>query len=86
MVRNPISRFLREYLLAKDVKENVEKQKEIEESKENGELKIGAKVNHKYFGYGTVVSIDDVFLQIVFDKDKTIKKIKKDYPFIKILS
>ena len=86
MVRNPISRFLREYLLAEDVKENVEKQKEIEESKENGELKIGAKVNHKYFGYGTVVSIDDVFLQIVFDKDKTIKKIKKDYPFIKILS
>ena len=85
MVRNPISRFLREYLLAEEVKENVERQKEIEESREGGEVKVGAKVNHKYFGEGVIVSIDENYLQIVFEKDKSIKKIKRDYPFIKIL-
>ena len=49
-------------------------------------MKVGAKVNHKYFGYGTIVSMDDNYLQIVFEKDQTIRKIKKDYPYIKILS
>ena len=86
IMHNQISRFLKEYLLAKDVKSNVEKHREEAEALENGEMKVGAKVNHKYFGYGTIVSMDDNYLQIVFEKDQTIRKIKKDYPYIKILS
>ena len=84
IVRNKISRFLTEYLTAEDVKESVEQQKEKEAST-NGELRVGAKVNHKYFGYGKVIALDDFFVQIIFDKDQTIKKIKRDYPHIKVL-
>ncbi len=84
VVRNKISRFLSEYLTAEDVKENVELQKEKEASS-GGEMRVGAKVNHKYFGYGKVVALDDMFVQIIFDKDQSIKKIKRDYPHIKVL-
>ena len=84
VVRNRISRFLSEYLTAEDVKENVELQKEKEASA-GGEMRVGAKVNHKYFGYGKVVALDDMFVQIIFDKDQSIKKIKRDYPHIKVL-
>lgn len=48
-------------------------------------MRVGAKVNHKYFGYGKVVALDDMFVQIIFDKDQSIKKIKRDYPHIKVL-
>ena len=84
IVRNKISRFLTEYLTAEDVKENVELQKE-KEATSTGELCVGAKVNHKYFGYGKVIALDDFFVQIIFDKDQSIKKIKRDYPHIKVL-
>lgn len=84
MVQNHISRFLNEYLTAEDVKENVEKAKEREENS-NHELRVGSKVNHKYFGYGKVIAIDDLFVQIIFEKDQSIKKIKKDYPYLKVL-
>ena len=84
VVRNRISRFLSEYLTAEDVKENVELQKEKEASS-TGEMRVGAKVNHKYFGYGKVVALDEMFVQIIFDKDQSIKKIKRDYPHIKVL-
>ena len=50
------------------------------------ELKVGCKIDHKYFGYWTVVSIDDDFILIVFEKDQQLKKIKKDYPHMKVLS
>lgn len=84
VVRNKISRFLSEYLTAEDVKESVELQKE-KEATSGGEMRVGAKVNHKYFGYGKVVALDDMFVQIIFDKDQSIKKIKRDYPHIKVL-
>ena len=84
VVKNRISRFLTEYLTAEDVQESVQQAKEKEETS-LGELRVGAKVNHKYFGYGKVVAIDDMFVQIIFDKDQSIKKIKRDYPHIKVL-
>ncbi len=84
VVKNRISRFLTEYLTAEDVQESVQQAKEKEETS-SGELRVGAKVNHKYFGYGKVVAIDDMFVQIIFDKDQSIKKIKRDYPHIKVL-
>lgn len=84
IVRNKISRFLSEYLTAEDVKEACEKAKE-KENESNGEMTVGSKVNHKYFGYGKVVALDEMFVQIIFEKDQSIKKIKRDYPHIKIL-
>ena len=84
IVRNRISRFLSEYLTAEDVKESVEQARE-KENTDSGELRVGAKINHKYFGYGKVVALDDLFVQIIFDKDQSIKKIKRDYPHIKVL-
>ena len=71
VVRNRISRFLSEYLTAEDVKENVELQKEKEASA-GGEMRVGAKVNHLYFGFGIVVALDDMVVQIIFDKDQSI--------------
>lgn len=85
VVQNKMSRFLAEYLSANEVKENVALQKEKEKEQASGELRVGAKVNHKYFGYGKVIALDDFFVQIIFDKDQSIKKIKRDYPFIKVL-
>lgn len=84
IVRNKISRFLSEYLTAEDVKEACEKAKE-KENESNGEMTVGSKVNHKYFGYGKVVALDEMFVQIIFEKDQSIKKIKRDYPHIKVL-
>lgn len=86
MVHNPASRFLEEYLLADEVRENVQKIEEAIKNEVPGELKVGCKIDHKYFGYGTVVSIDDDFILIVFEKDQQLKKIKKDYPHMKVLS
>lgn len=84
VVRNKISRFLNEYLTAEDVKTSVE-QALAKENESNGELRVGSKVNHKYFGYGKVVAIDDSFIQVIFEKDQSIKKIKRDYPYMKVL-
>ncbi len=84
IVRNKISRFLSEYLTAEDVKTSVEQAKE-KENENACELRVGAKVNHKYFGYGKVVALDETFVQIIFEKDQSIKKIKRDYPYIKVL-
>lgn len=83
IVQNKISRFLTEYLSNDDVREGIKES--IKDNETIHEMKVGAKVNHKYFGYGTVVSMDDEYVQIIFDKDQTIKKIKKDYPYIKVL-
>lgn len=85
MVHNPTSRFIEEYLLANDVKENITKLQEKDEET-TYEIKAGSKIEHKYFGYGTVVSIDQDFMLIVFEKDQQIRKIKRDYPYIKVLS
>lgn len=84
IVHNRISRFLSEYLTCEEVKQACEEAKE-KENAQNGEFTVGAKVNHKYFGYGKVVSVDDLYVQIIFEKDQSIKKIKKDYPHIKVL-
>lgn len=84
IVHNRISRFLSEYLTCEEVKQACEEAKE-KENAQSGEFTVGAKVNHKYFGYGKVVSVDDLYVQIIFEKDQSIKKIKKDYPHIKVL-
>ena len=79
VVRNPKSRFLMELLSASDKKEQATKQNE---NKPIGEIELGSRVNHKYFGNGLVIAKDDRFIQILFDKDQSIKKIAKDHPTI----
>lgn len=78
LVRNPKSRFLIEYLNAQEIKEIVEEKKE--EVVSTGEITVGCRVNHKFFGKGLVITKDDRFVQILFDKDQTLKKIAKDHP------
>lgn len=79
VVRNPKSRFLMELLSASDKKEQATKQNE---NKPIGEIELGSRVNHKYFGNGLVIAKDNRFIQILFDKDQSIKKIAKDHPTI----
>lgn len=78
LVRNPKSRFLIEYLNAQEIKELVEEKNE--KSVSNGEITVGSRVNHKFFGNGLVITKDDRYVQILFDKDQTLKKIAKDHP------
>lgn len=80
VVRNQKSRFLTEFLVSKDLQKMVEEQ--TTKKKEKGEIKVGSKVSHMYFGYGIVVACDDKFIQILFEKDNTIRKITKGHPTI----
>lgn len=80
VVRNQKSRFLTEFLVSKDLQQMVEEQ--VSKKKEKGEIKVGSKVSHMYFGYGIVVACDDKFIQILFEKDNTIRKITKGHPTI----
>ena len=78
MVRNPKSRFLMEYLKAEDIKQAVEEKQATVALP--GEIEIGSRVNHKFFGNGLVIAKDDLYVQILFDKDQAIKKIAKGHP------
>lgn len=78
-VRNNKSRFLVEFVINAD---KLEKVKKADEKKNDGTLKVGDKVVHTVFGYGLVISVDDRFVQILFEKDNTIRKILKDHPTI----
>lgn len=78
MVRNPKSRFLMEYLKAEEVAKAVEEKNATVETP--GEIEIGSRINHKFFGNGLVIAKDDFYVQILFDKDQSIKKIAKGHP------
>lgn len=80
IVRNPKSRFLMEFLNTNDSEKNMETNQI--QPKVQGEIEIGSRVNHKFFGNGLVIAKDDRFIQILFDKDQSIKKIAKDHPTI----
>ncbi|MCM1259879.1 MAG: ATP-dependent helicase [Prevotella sp.] len=82
IVRNPKSRFLIEYLTT--VKNPVQEEKK-EAISSTQEIEIGTRINHKFFGNGLVVAKDDRFVQILFDKDKSIKKITKDHPTLTVI-
>lgn len=78
LVRNPKSRFLMEYLKAEDVKKAVDENNVTPIT--TGEIELGSRVNHKFFGNGMVIAMDDTYVQILFDKDQAIKKISKGHP------
>lgn len=78
VVRNAKSRFLLEYLDA-----HRELVKEEKPKMENTELKDGSKVFHDDFGPGMVISVQGVFLQIVFERDGSFRKIMKGHAKLK---
>ena len=80
IVRNRKSRFLMEYLN----KSTEPKETPVEEKPKVsvGEIELGSRINHKFFGNGLVIAKDERFVQILFDKDQSIKKIVKDHPTI----
>lgn len=80
IVRNNKSRFLLEYVIPEDIKEAQEK--ELEDQVDQGEIKVGSKVIHTYFGYGIVVEADDKFIKVLFEKDSSIRKLMKNHPTI----
>lgn len=82
IVRNQKSRFLTEFLVSKDLKDIIEKQEETK--KVDQEIKVGSKIIHTYFGYGMVIACDERFVQILFEKDNTIRKITKNHPTISL--
>ena len=84
VVRNQKSRFMMEFLLSNDLQEMVKETQE--EEKQKGEMKVGSKVNHTFFGYGMVIALDDKFAQILFEKDNSIRKITKDHPTISVVN
>lgn len=84
VVRNQKSRFLTEFLVSNDLQKCIEKQ--AKEEKKSGEIKVGAKIVHTFFGYGMVIACDDRFVQILFEKDNAIRKITKDHPTIKVVN
>lgn len=73
-----------EFLLSNDLQEMVKETQE--EEKQKGEMKVGSKVNHTFFGYGMVIALDDKFAQILFEKDNSIRKITKDHPTISVVN
>ena len=79
-VRNHKSRFLIEYLVHDDINKSVEERNEL--PKTDGEIILGSKIHHQTFGFGVVVWMDDKLIQVVFEKDGSIRKLFKNHPTI----
>ncbi len=82
VVRNNKSPFLLEFIVPEDIKENIKKEQEQKDQAEDGEIKVGSKVVHTFFGYGIVVEADDRFIKVLFEKGQEIKKLTKNHPTI----
>ena len=80
IVKNHKSRFLSEYLLPKELSEK--KEPSEEKAVDDGIIRVGDKVYHSNFGEGLVISSDDMTIQILFDKDHSLRKIMKNHPAI----
>ena len=79
-VRNHKSRFLIEYLVHDDINKSVEERNELPKS--DGEIILGSKIHHQTFGFGVVIWMDEKLIQVVFEKDGTIRKLFKNHPTI----
>ncbi len=76
-VRNMKSRFLKEYLLPQEISASVEAAKVDDVAP--GEIKVGDRVRHNNFGDGLVISTDDMTVQILFEKDNSLRRIMKGH-------
>jgi DNA helicase-2/ATP-dependent DNA helicase PcrA len=83
---NKKSRFLYEYL----GKDNNRDTSAIEEmtsyldskasDESSNEIKAGVRVNHRTFGDGLVIACDNSFVQVLFDRDGSLRKIMVGHP------
>ncbi len=81
IVKNMKSRFLTEYISSKELTDHIEEQMQRHPGTP-GEIKVGDRVYHSNFGEGIVITIDDMTIQILFDKDHSLRKILKNHPSI----
>ena len=80
VVLNQKSRFITEYIASQDWKEHLE---EVKETQDNTPIKTGDRVIHFNFGEGIVVSENNAILQVLFDKDNSLRKILRNHPSLK---
>ena len=80
VVLNQKSRFITEYIASQDWKEHLEMEKEAED---NTPIKTGDKVVHVNFGEGIVVSENASILQVLFEKDHSLRKILRNHPSLR---
>ena len=79
MVRNSKSRFLTEYLNCCDkLSENINMDVEIPE-KVPGEIKVFDRIYHTNYGYGLVIAVAGPNIQVIFDKDHSLRSILKNH-------
>ena len=80
VVLNQKSRVITEYIASQDWKEHLESEKQ---SVDNTPIKTGDKVVHVNFGEGIVVSETGSIIQILFEKDHSLRKILRDHPSLR---
>lgn len=85
-VYNKPSRFLREFVYnnASYVDTTINHQKSSSSAYDDIPVteriyNVGDRVNHKFFGYGKVLSVEDKTIKVIFDKTNEIKTILRDY-------
>ena len=80
VVLNQQSRFITEFVDSQDWKTKYD---DFEEEFDESPIKTGDHVNHVQFGRGLVVACDDLIIQILFDKDHSLRKIIRNHPSIR---
>jgi len=85
IVRNPKSRFLTEYLMGRKEQEKPEilKTEKLHSDESLRDFHVSDRIYHSTFGYGLVIAVDETTIQVLFERDKSIRKIKKDHPTLR---
>ena len=86
------SRFLKEIPeeLVEVTKSSIKEEKKIDKTKifyeDDQEYKNGDVIMHNIYGRGVIISVDDKFIQIAFNKRYGIRKLMKNHVSIKKIS
>ena len=74
VVLNTQSRFITEFVDSQDWKMKYD---DVEVIDDNEPIKTGDHVNHEIFGKGLVVASDEATIQVLFEKDHSLRKLLK---------
>ena len=80
VVLNQKSRFITEYIASQDWKDHLEEEKE---TVDDTPIKTGDRVVHFNFGEGLVVSENNAIIQVLFEKDHSVRKILRNHPSLR---
>lgn len=85
IVCNPKSRFLTEYLMGRKDQEKpaIIKTEDLHLDEASRDFHVSDHIYHSAFGYGLVIAVEETTIQVLFEKDKSIRKIKKDHPSLR---